>query len=335
MPDDATMTADDPAQDTSAASSAPADTSQPAAPEPQDAQTTDAPGTDATAAPSTTTQQVQNQTQPGEPEVDWKDRYSNLQSYSDRRHQQYQQHLTKMQSELQEFRKQKEMVPPKLWDKSHPEHQQFRGLLERSKAIHRQVQAADKLPPEQKQQALEAIMAGVTPEEQQNLSQFRESMQAFQTEFFSDPETTLAPLIQRGVQQAMQQVQQQMQGQQQVDRDFSAPHLQPILKDPKYAGYLNEKLQKGVPYEEAMELMKLRAATDMMYRKLNGSERQMQHAQEQTRLVRGRAQQTVQTDPASAPADPYKLAVKEAAKRGVQPGTAAFNRILDSFTNQA
>jgi hypothetical protein len=333
MPSEDTLPPDAPAQDTSSApDSAPADTQQAAAPESQDAQTDSAaPGTVQDTAPSTTTQQVQNP-EPAQPQVDWQDRYKNLQSYHDRRFQQAQSQQQKLQEELQQLRQQQEQASLKPWSKQHPENAQFRGLLERSKAIHRQIQAADKLPPEQRQQTLEAIMAGVSPEEQQSLAQYRESMQSFQNDFFASPEETLLPLIQRGVQSAMQQVQEQMQAKQTIDRDFSAPHLQPILKDPQYASYLNDRLARGVPYEDAMEMLKLRAATDMMYRKLNGAERQSMHAQEQNRLVKGRAASTIQADPAAAPADPYALARKEAERQGIQPGTAAFNRLIDRFT---
>jgi len=334
---DDSVTPDAPAQDTSTApDSTQVDTHQAAAPEPQDAQDAqDAADSSAQpTAPSTTAQQVQNP-EPQQQPVDWQDRYRNLQSYHDRRFQSATAQTQKLQQELQEMRQKQEQAAQanlKPWMKAHPENAQFKGLIERSKAIHRQIQAADKLPPEQRQQTLEAIMAGVTPDEQQNLSQFRESLQQFQTEFFSAPEETLAPLIERGVQQAMQRVQQEMQGRQQIDRDFSAPHLKPILENPQYAGYLNEKLQRGVPYEDAMEMLKLRAATDMMYQQRVGTQRQSMHAQEQQRLTRGRAQTPIQADPASAPADPYHLAKKEAAKQGIMPGTAAFNKLVDRFS---
>lgn len=337
MPEDTTLAADDPAQDTSAANPATADTSPPAAPEPQDAQPAAAPGTSAD-APSTSTQQVQDPNAPPESktpapaEPDWRDRYRNLQSYADRRHQQYQQHLQQQQEELNKLRQQQEQAQLKPWAKQHPENAQFRGLLERSKAIHRQLQAVDQLPLEQRDAAKQAIMAGVTPEEQQHLGQYREAMQSFQNDFFNDPENTLAPIIQRNVQLAMQKLQADMAGEQQVARDFDAPHLKPILQDPKYAGYLNDKLAKGVPYEEAMELLKLRAATDLMYQRLNGAKRTAQHAQEQTRLVKGRAEGVVAPDASPAPADPYQLAKKEAAKLGIMPGTAAFNRLIDKYT---
>lgn len=337
MPDDATITPDAPEQDTGIdAGSTSVDTQTPAAPEQQDATQVADPGTvQSTTAPSTTTQQA-NQTDPEpkpEPAVDWQNRYRDLQSYADRRHQGYQQHLSKLQAELQQMREAQEKAQLRPFQKSHPDHQKFRGLLERSKAIHRQLQATEKMPEEQRLAAQSAIMAGVSPEEQQTLTEYRESLQNFQNDFFADPEATMAPLMERVVQQAMGKAFADMRGKQQVEQDFSAPHLQPILQDPKYAGYLNEKLARGVPYEDAMEALKLRAAADLMYAKLNGANRQVTHAQEQQRLLRKRASGPVSSDPAETPVDPYKLALKEAAKLGIQPGTAQFNKLIDRFSN--
>lgn len=338
MLDEDTISPDAPAQDTSTVqdSASTADTPQTAAPESQDAQPAADSGTEQDDAPSTTGQPVADPNKPAEPSVDWQDRYKNLQSYADRRHQGYEQHLTKMQQELQTLRQSQEKAAQqaqlKPWSKQHPENAKFNGLIERSKAIHKQLQAADRLPPEQRQGTIEAIMAGVSPEEQGELAKYREEREAFQGKFFSDPEETMAPLIERGVQQAMQKVMQDMQGRQQVDRDFSQPHLKPILENPQYASYLNERLARGVPYADAMEMLKLRAATDLMHKRLNGSERQTMHAQEQSRLVRGRAANTISADPAAAPSDPYQLARKEAAKQGIMPGTAAFNKLIDRFT---
>lgn len=340
MPEADTLPPDAPAQDTSSAqdSTLEVDTQPATAPESQDAQTADAEtGTAQDSAPSTTDQPVADDPNtPAKPPVDWQDRYKNLQAYADRRNNGYEQHMTKLQRELQELRQaqeaQKQQASLDPWSKQHPEHSKFNGLLERSKAIHRQLQAADRLPPDQRQAATEAIMSGVSPEEQAQLSKYRESRDNFIAEFHADHETALAPTIQKQVQQELQKFMEDMRGKQQVDQDFSAPHMQPILKDPQYASYLNERLARGVPYADAMEMLKLRAATDLMHKKLTGSERQSMHAQEQTRLVRGRAAQTISADPAAAPTDPYKLAAKEAAKQGIQPGTAAFNKLIDRFT---
>ena len=147
-----------------------------------------------------------------------------------------------------------------------------------------------------------------------------------------DPEGSIGPVVERMAQQVFEKMRHEIQGRMQVDRDFEAPHLKPILENPKYAGYLQEKLGKGIPYEDAMEMVKLRAAAEMLHERVSGQSTQVAAAQEQQRLAKGRAASVVAPDPAAGPVDPYALALKEARGKGIQPGTAAFNSLLLKYT---
>lgn len=282
--------------------------------------------------------EVQNQeAQP--PEQAWEKRYRDLQAYNDRRFAHMREETQRYQQEIQKFRQEQERAAQQRtvdpWRKESPKHQQFKSVLERSKAIEKQMQAVNQIQdPAAKEAAMQAIAAGVSDEEKVQLQQFREQQREFQSNFFSDPEGTMAPIMERIAQTVFSQMREQFVGRTQVDQDFSSPLMKPILENPQYAGYLQERLQRGVPYEDAMEMVKLRAAAEMMYQRQNGQDRSVVAAQEQQRLAKARASGVVAPDPASAPVDPYQMAMKEARSKGITPGTAQFNALILKYSNK-
>jgi len=334
MPDDLTTPSSAPAPDTSN-SSAPSTgtpTAAPTQPSAQDAQPNPGTGAPAPSDPNSVVQQPQ----PGQPApkpVDFEARYRELQSYADKRWQQAQQRIQAYEQQLSQFRAQQEQATKAKaampWQKESPDRAKFQSVLERSKAIERQVQAAQSIQdPVQREAAMNAIASGISDEEQAQLRQFREQQREFQANFFSDPEGTLFPVIEKAAQSVFSRMRDEIQGRMRVEQDFEAPHLQPILQNPEYAGYLQSKLSAGVDYDTAMELVKYRAAAEMMHQRLSGMQPQVAAAQEQQRLAKARASGVVSPDPAPAPVDSYQLALKEAQSKGIQPGTPAFNRIL-------
>lgn len=338
-----TSTATDTGAPDSAAATATLDTPQTTTPE-ASTETSPAPTGEAPAPSTTDSRGSQQSTTPeAKPPVDWQSRYRELQSYADRRSAQYTQHREELQRKVQELEafkaQQEKQAAAKRWQPAHPEHAKFKGLLTSAKTVYRQLQDLDRAPipqgvsPEQHAQNIEfakqRITAGISAEEQQVLAEYQTEMNDWQNKLFTEPEEAIGPIAERIARQVFTQLQQQQQDKMQVQEDFSQPHLKPILENPKYASFLNERLQAGVPYEHAMETLKLRAAVDMMAARLSGADRMATHAQEQTRLAQGRAARTTTADPAPAPVDPYAAALKEAKAKGILPGTPAFNRLID------
>lgn len=285
---------------------------------------------------------------PAEPQVDWADRYKNLQSYADRRNQGYTKHVSEMQTRLQEMEQKskqwEQSQQAKPWQRAHPDHGKFGHTLTAAKTIHKQLQALDQsvaqpgMDPQQHAQqvmfAKQQIMAGMSPQDQQALGEYRENMQEWQNKLFTDPEEAIGPIAAQVAQQVYAQIAAKQAGQQAVDRDFNAPHLQPILQDPKYAGYLQDRLNRGVPYDDAMEMLKLRAIADLASAKFKDSNRLATHAQEQVRLAQRRASTTTTSDPQTSAPDPYKLAMRAAKEQGYAPGSSEFNRLYDQFASR-
>ncbi len=338
MPDDATTTTSEPAAESTPA---PADTGTPvdstsAAP---DSATTQPPtGAPAEQPGSSTTEQQPsnpNAAQPStgaqaQPPVDWQKRYSDLQSYADRRQRDFQQKFTGIQKELEEHKKFRTEFEAKQnqkpWQKPG-----FEQVVGRAQAVHRQLQAAEKLPAEVRDHAKQAILAGMSPEDQAQYEDYRNSMQDFQREFFTDPKKTMAPLIEEVAKEIFQRQQAEVTGRQQVDQDFSQPHVHAILEKEQYRGYFQKQIDSGVPYPAAMEMLKLRAAFDIASAKLGTAGRMQDHVQEQQRLVKGRASQTIAPNTAATQVDAYEVAKTEAQKRGIPIGSSQFNRLLDKI----
>jgi hypothetical protein len=265
--------------------------------------------------------------------VDWQKRYRDQQSWHDKRFTQTQTELQKVQQQLQEQvqwrQEQERKATLQPWNPQHPEGAKFSGLLERAKAMHRQLEATKSMAPELQQAAQQAIMAGATTEEHEALGKFREAGQQFQQEFFMSQGQNLAPMITQITQQAMAQQQAQFAGRQQVNKDFNDPTIKTLLDNPTYKTYLHQQLQQGLPYAASMEMLKLKAANDIMYSRLTGSQRSQVAAQEQARLAKGRAATTVQPDSAAAPVDPYAMAKKEAAAKGIATDSPQFFKIYN------
>lgn len=341
MPDDVTTSTSATAPDTSTPSTPASPDTSTAAPQTPSATSAPQPNPGTGAPAPSDPNSVVQQPQPGQPAqkpIDFEARYRELQSYADKRWQQAQQRIQSYEQQLSQFRAQQEQAAKAKaampWQKESPDRAKFQSVLERSKAIERQVQAAQSIQdPVQREAAMNAIASGISEEEQAQLRQFREQQREFQANFFSDPEGALAPVMEKVAQSVFSRMRDELQGRMRVEQDFEAPHLQPILQNPRHAGYLQEKLAAGVDYDTAMELVKYRAAAEMMHQRLTGMEPQVAAAQEQQRLAKARASGVIAPDPATAPVDPYALAMKDAKTKGIMPGTPAFNQLLLKYSN--
>ena len=273
-----------------------------------------------------------SQNTPQQPTVDWEKRYRDQQSYVDKQINQWQTRMQQQQTQMselakwkqeQEQRAQKAALKP--WSKAHPEHQKFGSVLERAKVVENQLRRIPaNLPPEQQEAMKQAILGALSPEEQQQIGEYRDSLQNFQREFFTDPHGTLLPMVEQLAEKKVQDALQKIEAQQSVQREFSDPTLAPLVQ--KYGQDLQKALTDGVPYEYSMHMLKMHAELESLKGQLKQASGQASQAAEQRRLAKGEA--AITRDPRTPQQDPYELAKAEASKRGISTGDRRFMDIL-------
>jgi len=326
------------APETVAPETSSADTQTSVTPEPHGEQgsqtsTTEAPSTkpvDGSLTPSNS-QTPQQQSQP----TDWEKRYRDQQSYMDKQINQWQQRMAAQQSQMESLAKWKQeqearakQASLKPWSKAHPENNKFTGLLERAKVVEQQLRRIPaNLPPEQQEAMKQAIIGALTPEEQQQIGDYRDSLANFQREFFTDPHGTILPMVEQLAERKVQEVMQRMEAQQSVQRDFSDPQMAPMVD--KYKQDLAKALQDGVPYEYSMHMLKMHAELENLRGQLKATTGKAAQADEQRRLAKGEA--AITRDPRTPAQDPYELAKAEAAKRGISTGDKRFIDLLNKY----
>lgn len=286
-----------------------------------------------------------NEQQP--PAKDWtkegpvlEKRYRDLMSHTDRQVNQWQQRMQTQERQLQEMatwkqdqEKRAHAAQLKPWSKAHPENQRFNGVLERAKVIEqqlRQVPTVDAqgqpIPPAQQEAMRNAIVSALSNDEQQQIREYRESLNNFQRDFFTDPHGTLLPMVEQLAEQKVQQALQKIEAQHSVQQDFADPQIAPLIKEygDEFARALKEMPEK--PYEYAKQMMMLFAENQ----KLKSGSQQMSSkvvmAEEQQRLAKTGA--AITRDPGAPHKDPYMEAVAEAKKRGITSDSPRFAAIL-------
>lgn len=278
----------------------------------------------------------QQQAQP-EPKVDWEKRYRDQQSHMDRQINQWRSRMeeqAKQTAELAKWRQEQEQraqaASLKPWSKSHPDHPKFNSVLERARAVEMQLRAIpSNLPPEQQEATRQAIMSAISPDEQRQIQEYRETSQNFQREWFTDPQGTLMPMVQPLVQQMLQQEFKKMEAQQTVQRDFADPTLAPLIQ--KYKDDYGKALQDGVPYEYTNHMLKQHAEIENLRTQLKQLTGKAAQADEQRRLAKGEA--SITRDPRTPTIDPYTLAKKEARESGIALDSPQFARLVAKHTH--
>ncbi len=305
----------------------------------------------ATAAPSTKTGDTGSLAPPNSstnpnpataPPTDWQKRYSDLQSHVDKQAHSWKQRMESQGHEmagLQKWKQEQEQraksAALKPWSKEHPEHRKFSGLLERAKTIDSQLRALPQtdaqgqpIPPQHRQAMQDAIMAGMRPEEQQQVQEYRQWRDDFLHNFSADPQGTLLPMVEQLAEQKVQQVMQRMQAASSVQQDFQDPTLKPMLEANREE--FAKALQDGVPYDYSVHMMKMHNELQQSRAELAKLKGVAGSAEERTRLLKSGATQT--RDPRPSGKDPYALAKAEAQKRGISPASPAFAAILQKHT---
>lgn len=278
---------------------------------------------------STAQPQQTSGTQPDQ----WKEHYHRLQASTERKLLHAKNERQQFQAEMQELREFKRTQAEaaqrqnlKRWSKQHPENGKFRGVLERAKAVDSQLRnIPNTLPPEQQDVMKQAILSAMSPEDRQELDQYREEVSQFHHGFFEDPHGTLAPLIQPMIAEALQRERAQMHAHQRVGQDFESPELKPLVQ--AHAPEIQKALDDGVPYDYAVHMLKMFGELERMQTQMKGLGRDAAMGKEQVRLAQGNA--AITRDPAPAKnIDVYALAKKQALERGYSTADPRFLRDL-------
>jgi hypothetical protein len=280
----------------------------------------------------------QSETQQPEPKVDWEKRYRDLMSHTDKQVNTWQSRMQQQSQQMAEIQKWKaeqeqraKSAALKPWSKAHPENSKFNGLLERAKVVQQQLgRIPGTLPPEQQQAMRDAIVSALSPEEQTQITEYRENLQNFQRDFFTDPQGTLLPMVEQLAEQKVQQVLQKIEAQQSVQRDFADPSIAPMVQ--KYGSEFSKALQDGVPYEYAKHMMGMFARMQELEAQAKGMAGKAAQADEQRRLAKGEA--SITRDPRTTAQDPYDLAKAEAIKKGISTGSKQFIDLLNKYTQK-
>lgn len=279
-----------------------------------------------------------------QPQRDWskegptlEKRLRDQQSYFDRQIAQWKQQMSQTQEKASQLEKWKseqderaKAASLKPWSKAHPEHGKFNSLLERAKVINAQLQRIPaNLPPEQQEAMKQAIISAMSPEEQQQINEYRDNLNNFQRDFFTDPHGTLLPMVEQLAEQKVQQFMQKMEAQQSVQQDFQDPQLAPLIKEhgQDFARALQEMPSR--PYDYAKQMMLLYAENQRLKAQSSKVDAKAEMAKEQQRLTKGEA--AITRDPRPTNTDPYTLAIAEARRKGIDPSSPRFAQLLAKY----
>lgn len=279
-----------------------------------------------------------------QPQRDWskegptlEKRLRDQQSYFDRQVSQWKQQMSQTQEKASQLEKWKseqderaKAASLKPWSKAHPDNSKFNGLLERAKVINSQLQRIPaNLPPEQQEAMKQAIISAMSPEEQNQINEYRDNLQNFQRDFFTDPHGTLLPMVEQLAEQKVQQFMSKMEAQHSVQSDFADPQLAPLIKEhgQDFARALQEMPSR--PYDYAKQMMLLYAENQRLKANSSKVDAKAEMAKEQQRLTKGEA--AITRDPRAANTDPYTLAIAEAKRKGIDPSTPRFAQLLAKY----
>jgi hypothetical protein len=300
--------------------------------------------------PDTAIKSPQEQ-QPTETVDQWKARYNELRSLKDRQVNSWQSKLKQQEQEIRQHRErvqqferqqqeQAQRLQLKRWNKQHPEHTQFKGLLDKSRLIQSQIQRIkddSQQSPESKQWAIQQIMADMKPEEVQELQAYHQNTQQFLQDFQADPHGAIAPIIQNEIQRAFQQQQQALEANQRVAQDFNDPDFSAAIATPEAkqeALDMLSGLQNGnlSAWDVTKENLSLKAQLRSLNSRVGPAEQAKIQANEQSRLAKSKA--TVNRDvSAEAHYNPIQAAKEAAAKDGITPDMSQFAQYILKFSN--
>lgn len=218
------------------------------------------------------------------------------------------------------------------WSPNHPEHDRFKGLRERYQFAKSLI---DRAKPEDREARKAEMASAFHPDELKSLEEWKSHEADFTSRLASDPEGTMAQMMDERIAQAMQQREQAVQHRTEVNASvdgwFDDPRNRAVIKSQKefMQGALADNIPWAVVRREA-EIRHLRSQHQ-------SSQRVAQSAEEKERLLRNGASSTASRDMSTRGqpvGDLYDRAKKIARERGYAPGDARFMNILDELQAQ-
>ena len=173
------------------------------------------------------------------------------------------------------------------WSRQHPENAHFQKLRDKASLVTQQVTQLRQTGVDD-EKINSFINQNLTQEELNELQEYNNQKQSFQTQFFEDPQSAIAPFVEQMVEQRIEQVNRQYQQKTQVDQIMSSPDGQLLQKYSQEVSHLltatgEEKVRLAVA------MARLAEENQALKAQLNPAIRQQQAAQEQQRLLQADA----------------------------------------------
>lgn len=291
------------------------------------------------------TQQPQIQAQPGDEgqpseEASFRERYSDIRRYLDRKERQWaerQEELQQLRQQRKEWEQQAQRQNLPSWSRQHPDYPKFAAVKSKINNVRDALRnLPDDLPPEARDAARHAILSQVSPEDQETWQSYQQEREQFAEQFFEDPYPMLMPMVRSMAQEVWREAEHHRESAARVEQDFQDPDIQQVIQ--QHGEDFAKALNDGVPYNYATHMARMfrqletyREQVQELQGKVQDTSKEASQARERNRLLKGKASITrdVSVDTSQ---DPYQQALAEAEKRGVDLGSPAFVRILEQFT---
>jgi hypothetical protein len=285
--------------------------------------------------PDTTLQAANQAAAPAQPAVDYEKRYADLrreQAKWQQERQQYQQQVQRYQGvdpnavrqwQQAQQRAQQEQLPP--WNRNHPANARFNEAKVKWTQFRQAIQRAD--TPEAKQWVQQTLGSQFQDDDLRAIQAWEQHQRSFQEGFASDPEGSIADIVDRRVQQALETHQKRSQAEQTVGQWFDDAQNKPLIE--RYRSELIQLGQSGATFPLMKEWLQMKAKLDGLQSRVGEADKAKTAADEQSRLLKGNA--AVTRDPKTKSVVDPMVVAKE---RNIQPGTPDYWDLLTELHSQ-
>lgn len=220
-------------------------------------------------------------------------------------------------------RAQAEQLPP--WNRQHPANARFSEAKVKWGAYKQAMARAS--TPEQKEWVQQALGGQFEQEDLNVLRAWDQHQRTFAEGFASDPEGSIADIVDRRVKEALGKHQEHAQAETKVGAWFDDAANKPLIE--RYGPLMANIMQRGGDFELAKESAVRQYRIDSLQSRVGDADKAQASAQEQARLLKGAA--AVTHDPKVAVSiDPMSVA----RARGIQPGTDRYYDLLTELKEQ-
>jgi hypothetical protein len=272
-------------------------------------------------------------------EVDWRERYEELNSSYERDQKRLKGLKTAHDRIAYEQRQMREkygdvplddaveayktkMASVPVYNPKHPDHQRFMSSTLPMMGIFRE-QVSRARSDEERTRIAEMWEGKFSPDDLEAVKAYESHQQDFQRRLAIDPRGALRDILQEEMGQFTQQRTLETEVR---SKSESLVNDNWELIQPRHDDFM-AKMQQGVDPEVLIQNYKLEAEMESLRARVLEADRQSASVSEQARLAKGRATNTQDVQPAQA-VDVWDLAVKEAAKIGIKPSDPQFNQVL-------